>query len=212
MRLSRVSPVTVSTTGVGAMRASRLPRFGLCLFLIALAGTYLPVARADPTVPPMRDIASADDLWVDAVDGDDADDGLTADTALRTIQTAADLAGPGTTVHILPGIYREAVAPERDGSATEPILYVAEEGPGTAVLRGSEPASSLTWTRLTADTIGLPPGVDPTDIYYADLSAWDLESPPRFVVELDGNGDVVARLPRAREPDRQGVTEWKHHA
>ncbi len=150
-------------------------------------------------------------LWVDAVSGDDGDDGLTRATAFRTIQKAADLASPGTTVHILPGIYRESVWPATSGSAAEPILYVAEEGPGTVVLRGSEPASSVTWTQLAADTIGLPPGVDPTDIYYAELSSWELEGPPRLVLELAGGGEVLARLPLAREPDWEIVTEWKHH-
>jgi hypothetical protein len=151
------------------------------------------------------------DLWVDAVNGKDIYDGLTPATAFRTIQRAAEFASPGTTVHILPGIYRGSVWPAASGSAAEPILYVAEEGPGTAVLRGSEPASALTWTQLMTDTIGLPPGVDPADIYYADLSAWMLDAPPRFVVELDGNEEVVARLPLAREPDWGVVTEWKHH-
>jgi hypothetical protein len=152
-----------------------------------------------------------DDLWVDAENGDDGNDGLTSGAALRTIQRAADLAGPGTTVHVLPGVYRETVWPALNGSAAEPVLYRAENGPGTAVVRGSEPSADLTWTQLTANTIGLPPGVDPTSVYYADLSAWGLDDPPRFVVELDGAGEVVARLPLAREPDWHVATEWKHH-
>jgi hypothetical protein len=155
--------------------------------------------------------ASATHLWVDAVDGDDGGHGLTRATAFRTIQKAADLAGPGATVHILPGVYRETVWPAMGGSAAEVVLYIAEDGPGTAIIRGSEPASSLNWTQLTANDIGLPPGVDPADIYYADLSAWELDGPPRFVVELNGSGEVAARLPLAREPDWDVVTEWKYH-
>ncbi|HET92057.1 MAG TPA: DUF1565 domain-containing protein [Chloroflexi bacterium] len=156
-------------------------------------------------------VPRVDDLWVDAVNGDDAQDGLTSGTPFRTIQRAADLAGPGTTVHILPGVYRETVYPALSGSAAEPVLYRAENGPGTAVIRGSEPSADLSWTQLTANTIGLPPGVDPTSIYYADLSAWELDGAPRFVVELDADDQVVARLPLAREPDWRVDTEWKHH-
>ncbi len=152
-----------------------------------------------------------DDLWVDGENGDDSNDGLTSAAALRTIQRAADLAGPGTTVHILPGIYREMVWPAMNGSLAEPVRYVAEDGPGAVAIRGSEPSSSLGWTQLTTNSIGLPPGMDPTNVYYADLSGWGLDSPPRFVVELDGSGEVVARLPLAREPDWQVVTEWKTH-
>jgi len=153
-------------------------------------------------------VPSFDDLWVDGENGSDDNDGLTAGTAFATLQRAADLAGPGTTVHVLPGIYRETVHPALSGSAAQPVVYRAENGPGTAVIRGSDP---VTWTQLTSDPIGLPPGVDPTDLYYADLSAWDLDGPPRFVVELDGSGEVVERLPLAREPDWQVTTEWKHH-
>ncbi len=157
-----------------------------------------------------------DDLWVDAEHGDDNHDGLSPASALRTIQRAADLAGPGTTVHVLPGIYRETVWPALDGTASEPVRYVAENGPGTVALRGSEPASSLTWTPLSADEIGLPPGVDPGQIYVADLSAWSLTEAPRFLVQFTSPVTEPAtalgtRLPLAREPDWAVATEWKTH-
>jgi hypothetical protein len=155
-------------------------------------------------------VPRVDDLWVDAEYGDDDNDGLTSTTAFATIQRAADLAGPGTTVHILPGIYRETVWPAMSGSAAEPAVYRAEDGPGTAIIRGSEPSSVLTWTQMASDPIGLPTGVY-TNVYYADLSAWDLDGPPRFVVALDGGGEVSARLPLAREPDWEVSTEWKTH-
>ncbi|HOT91644.1 MAG TPA: hypothetical protein PLJ78_04880 [Anaerolineae bacterium] len=175
-------------------------------------------------------VPRVDDLWVDAEHGSDSNDGLTSDKAFKTIQKAADLAGPGTIVHILPGIYRETVYPALSGSAAEPAVYRAENGPGTVIIRGSEPSSALTWTRLTSDPIGLPTGVY-SNVYWADLSAWNLDSPPRFIVEMDspsplppapsplpklgegkGSGDGVrARLPLAREPDWQVVTEWKYH-
>jgi hypothetical protein len=156
-------------------------------------------------------IRRMDDLWVDAVDGDDGADGLTADTAFRTIQMAANLAGPGTTVHIGPGVYRESVVPAMSGNSAERSLFLAQDGPGTAVIRGSESSQSLVWAQLKANTIGLPSGVDPTNVYYADLSTWELVHPPRFVVELDAEGEALARLPLAREPDWQVSTEWKHH-
>ncbi|MGC9396083.1 MAG: right-handed parallel beta-helix repeat-containing protein [Anaerolineae bacterium] len=163
-------------------------------------------------------VPRVDDLWVDAVNGDDAHDGLTSGTAFRSIQKAADLAGPGTTVHILPGVYRETVYPALNGSAAEPALYRAENGPGTAIIRGSEPSSSLVWTQLAANTIGLPPGMDPTGIYYADLSTWEMDGAPRFVMEIpplssppQGGTEGGTRLPLAREPDWHVDTEWKHH-
>lgn len=149
------------------------------------------------------------DLWVDAESGDDHNDGLSAASALRTIQRAADLAGPGTTVHILPGVYREMVWPALNGTASEPVQYVAENSPGTVSLRGSEASSSLAWTQLSSNDIGLPPGVDPAQIYFTDLSSWGLSAPPRFLVELSSSPG--ARLPLAREPDWSVATEWKTH-
>jgi len=154
---------------------------------------------------------SAYHLWVDAANGNNSNNGLSAETALRTIQYAADLAQPGTTVHILPGVYRESITPAESGQPDLVIRYVAEEGRGTVVIRGSEPSSSLVWSQLTLNTIQLPPGVDPKNIYYTDISAWGLSEPPRFVVELDHSGEVVARMPLAREPDWAVTTDWKYH-
>ena len=152
-----------------------------------------------------------DDLWVDAENGDDGDDGSSAASALRTIQRAADLAGPGTTVHILPGVYRETVTPALNGSPGEPVYLHQRKRARSTVIRGSEPSSALAWTPLSSNTIGLPPGVDPDQVYFADLSAWELNGPPRFIVELDGDGEIVEQLPLAREPDWHVATEWKHH-
>jgi hypothetical protein len=152
-----------------------------------------------------------DDLWVDAAHGDDGNDGLASPTALRTIQRAAELAGPGTAVHVQPGIYRETVHPVMNGTAAEPVRYLAENGPGTAIIRGSEASASLPWAQLAANTIGLPSGVDPAAIWYTDLSAWGMEGAPRFVVDLAAGREAVARLPLAREPDWEVSTEWKHH-
>jgi hypothetical protein len=151
------------------------------------------------------------DLWVDGEKGDDNNDGRNPEQALRTIQKAAGLAGPGTTVHILSGVYRETIKPATSGNEIEPVLYVAEDGPGTVVVRGSKPSSTLTWTRLNQNGIGLPPGVNPTDIYYTDLSSWGLDGPPHFVVELDHAGDIRSRLFPAREPDWQAENDWRVH-
>src|SRR5512143_3476581 len=62
-------------------------------------------------VMPSNQLPINSDLWVDAASGNDSNDGLTHAAAFRSIQRAANIAGPGTTVHILPGIYRETVQP-----------------------------------------------------------------------------------------------------
>lgn len=153
-------------------------------------------------------VPQVNDLWVDVYNGSDANTGLTAANAFRTIQHASGLAGPGTTIHILPGAYRESLTPAMSGQALAPIRYVAENGPGTVILRGSKTAASLAWTRLTSNDIGLPPSVNPSDIYYADLSAWGLTEAPRFLFDITASR---VRLPLAHEPDWHIASEWKSH-
>jgi hypothetical protein len=153
----------------------------------------------------------ASDLWVDTLAGNDNQDGLTPVTALRTVQAAANLATPGTTVHIQPGIYRETIRPTNSGTAAAPIVYRAEQGVGSVIIRGSESSNNLVWTPLTTNTIGLPAGVEPSNIIWSDLSAWNLTQAPRFVTQLDATGKVIAQLHLAREPDWSVTTEWKYH-
>jgi hypothetical protein len=151
------------------------------------------------------------DLWVSAATGNDANDGLTPGTALATIGRASDLAGAGTTVHILSGVYRESIRPAQGGAASEPSVYKAENGAGTVKVRGSVESASLVWTQMSSNTIGLPASVSPTSVWWADLTSFGLTGRPRFVVRLDGSGAVVARPPVAREPDWSIVTYWKQH-
>ncbi|OQW93524.1 MAG: hypothetical protein BWK79_10670 [Beggiatoa sp. IS2] len=149
-------------------------------------------------------IVLATDLWVDANHGDDNHDGLTANTALRTLQAAAHLATAGTTVHIQPGVYRETIKPIHSGTPTAPIVYRAEQ-PGTVTIRGS--ATDLTWTPVTANDLKLPATVDLKNILWADVSAWPLTQSPRFLVQTATD----SRLPLAREPDWSVQTEWQYH-
>ncbi len=69
-----------------------------------------------------------DDLWVNAAQTDcAARGGLTRTEAFCTIQEAADLAGPGTEVHILDGTYNEHVTPSYSGeNEGEYTIYQAE--------------------------------------------------------------------------------------
>ena len=50
------------------------------------------------------------DWYVDGVNGDDAYDGTSAETAKKRIQSAIDLAGSGDTVHVAPGRYNDGSA------------------------------------------------------------------------------------------------------
>ena len=54
--------------------------------------------------------------------GSDADSG-TLSAPFRSIQHAANLAGPGDTVFIRGGVYRETVRPARSGTSGDPVVF-----------------------------------------------------------------------------------------
>jgi hypothetical protein len=81
-----------------------------------------PAAGVGPAPPPPAPAA----LHVDPARGVDFDDGSPA-RPLRTINAALDRAGPGTTVHLAPGVYREYVRTVRDGRADAPIVVKGPE-------------------------------------------------------------------------------------
>lgn len=153
------------------------------------------------------------DVWVDAVSGSDSNDGLTPGTAFRTIAAASNWAGPGTVVHILPGVYRETLVPALNGTVSSPVTFRAENGLNTVFIRGSEASSSVAWTQLSSNTIGLPPGVSPSSIWWADLGPWGLPRDPLILAHVDPatTPPTLTRLPRAREPDEKVGAAWKHH-
>lgn len=67
------------------------------------------------------------------------------DRPFRTIQEAADLAGPGDRVLVFPGVYREYVHPRQGGTETQRIVYQSVE-PLQAVITGAEPVKN--WESL----------------------------------------------------------------
>jgi endonuclease YncB( thermonuclease family) len=84
------------------------------------------------------------DLWVDPVAGSDSAWGTTRTTALRTLDAAwqripqATVLTTGVRIHLLPGTIAEGDAPnyweDRWGTASHPVIVMAENGPGTVHL------------------------------------------------------------------------------
>jgi len=77
-------------------------------------------------------------LRVDQNDPQAADEGNDGSSRpFRTISGAARLAVPGDTISVMPGVYRECIAPEQGGTKEAPITY--EAAPGHQVfVRGSD--------------------------------------------------------------------------
>ena len=108
-------------------------------------GNPVPGAYSDVEIQPPRD------LYVDAVNGDDANDGLTAATAKKTLAAILPLARSRDTVHAARGDYNEgsetyskplivaaqngAYSPAR-GVVRSGVTLVADEGPDVTFITG----------------------------------------------------------------------------
>jgi alpha-N-arabinofuranosidase len=74
----------------------------------------------------------------------------TKEKPFRSISTAASVAGPGDTITVHEGVYRERINPPRGGSSDEQrIVYQAAEG-DEVVIKGSEIVKG--WKKLQNDT------------------------------------------------------------
>ena len=115
---------------------------------------------------------------------DDAGPGM-AEAPWLTLGKAASALGPGDTVTIGAGIYREQLHPRSSGAPDAPITYRAARD-ARVVISGADAVSG--WRPATAGMCGDNPHAD--RIYYADV---DWQPPAIFA---DG-----ARLPMARTPN-----------
>jgi parallel beta-helix repeat protein len=98
----------------------------LAIMLIASAGIAY-IGRAAPELLPV-----GFNLYV-ATTGSDSHPG-SASAPFRTIQRAASLATPGTTVHVAPGVYRENVVTKVHGTAAARIRYVSDTKWGARII------------------------------------------------------------------------------
>ncbi len=76
------------------------------------------------------DLGTDGDLFVDAVNGSDSNDGLTIGTAKQTIGAAISVASAGDTIRVRTGTYREQVtmaSGASDANRTEVFGYAAEK-------------------------------------------------------------------------------------
>lgn len=170
-----------------------------------------------------------------ATDGSDTNTGTTLQAPLRSLQRAMDLVGPGDTVLMRGGTYREHVTFRTNGTPSQPITIqaVSNEIP---VLKGSAPVTGWTlhtgriwqvsgWTNWsqqvfvddmplqmigrTRITYYQPVGLDANDLYpgsfYVDTNTATL------LVWLADGGAPTGRLVEAGVGDYKAVLRVGHH-
>lgn len=85
----------------------------------------------------MADLRTAEHLYV-AITGSDSNSGSQS-SPFRTLQFAANIARPGTTIHVAPGTYRENVTTNAQGQVAARIRYLSETKWGAKIIgRGTE--------------------------------------------------------------------------
>jgi hypothetical protein len=85
--------------------------YAVAVVALAAVTVWALVTRSPRTAQPSRH------AYFVAVDGSDSGDG-TVDAPWRTLQKAADSIGPGSTVYVRGGVYRQTVAVHVSGSAS----------------------------------------------------------------------------------------------
>lgn len=121
--------------------------------------------------------------WHVSPAGADTNPGRTAESPLRTLHAAAAKMEPGDTCLIHAGVYREPIAPARDGTADAPLRFRAVTG-DDVVLSGLDPVTG--WERVDATT-------------FRARVDWDLAAGNQ--VFRDGNPLTEARWPNRTAED-----------
>jgi hypothetical protein len=157
-RMKRIAPILLSLI--------------LLLLTVSACGTPAPAApnlatAASPLPPPESayeiGAPTLTELYL-SPDGDDANDGLSAASPLRTLTAAWEripaggtLTGSGYRINLLPGEYPcEPTEPDdcqnyfgsRHGTAEFPVILQAAEGPGSVTLRGGFDLNDVSYLYL----------------------------------------------------------------
>ncbi len=138
-----------------------------------------------------------------ATDGNDRNNGAKSHP-VRTIQRAVILAKPGTSIEILPGIYRETLTISQKKRIR---LHGNTQNGQSVTLTGAEPSASFTWS-LCSDT--RCPRLQPDAIPHVYVVTLPWNAPPTILTERTADGQVH-ELTRARSPNIKTVTPDKFH-
>jgi parallel beta-helix repeat protein len=115
-------------------------------------GTTTPASRPTPT--PTPNPSPLRNLFVRASVGNDDYDGLSPDSALRTVSEAVSRLSPGDRVIVGPGLYEESIIDPPGGTSGAPVIFVADpsgratgDAPGAVVVDAGAGLAGLRLSR-----------------------------------------------------------------
>lgn len=163
-------------------------------------------------------LLSASSSFFVSPNGNDQANG-TLEAPFRTIQRAATLAGPGDTVWVMPGTYRETVRPKFSGDAGLPIVF-RTYGKGNVILSGCDPVTG--WKSLGNGVYSAPLVKTFTEDFQSEmifqngkpleLKRWpfnrrSIANPTDAVVEkaVDAGGDQIELFPNPKWSGPDGL-------
>jgi parallel beta-helix repeat protein len=179
--------------------------FRICYLLVVLlawTGSPLVVEGADPASP-----AFGRTLYVRQTVGDDANDGLSPETAWQSLSRLGKALQTGDTAYVGPGLYREQLTVKSSGTAEARITLVADtsgehtgDPPGTVMITGADPVDEAIFVPGPSPGVYTAPSpegrvwgaVEMDGPQHRYTRAWDTqEHLKEDLPELD----VVAKLP-----------------
>jgi parallel beta-helix repeat protein len=168
--------------------------FRLLVLGLAWHATLLPATATESGAARRGNV-----YYVRQTVGDDAHDGLSPETAWRSLTMLEDAMQAGDTAYVGPGLYREQVTVANSGTAENPITFIADtkgaytrDPPGIVMITGADAVD---------ETIFIPASV--AGVYRAT----GLDKLVMNAVEMDGPQRRYLRAFDAPERIREGVLE-----
>lgn len=165
--------------------------------LIFLAFTII-LGLASNAVEPSEP-ASGRTFYVRQTIGNDSNDGLTPQTAWRSLSKLEEVMHAGDTAYVGPGLYREMVTVANSGTAEAGITFVADttgqhtgDPPGTVMVAGADPMDETDFVPLST------PGL---------YTITNLKGHLLRVVEMDGQQYRYKNVQDTPEYLREGIPE-----
>ena len=138
-------------------------------------------------------------LYVRQTVGDDADDGLSPQTAWQNISRLSGRLQAGDTVYVGPGLYREELVVAAEGSKEHPIRLLADpqglhtgDPPGAVMITGAEPVDESIFSPCPE-----------AGVYSAPFSDFAVAG----LVEMDGPQFRYLRSRSTKEHLREGLSK-----